>query len=351
MSISYKQGNLLESSAAALVNTVNTVGVMGKGIALQFKRAYPYNYKVYRQAYLDGTLATGMLLIVQDVDQQGPRTIVNFPTKEHWRAKSRYSYIETGLEALRRELTGGTIPSIALPPLGCGNGGLDWAQVKHMIEDYLHDLRVDIELFEPNPNISKHLSAIEPKRQLKMTPQRAMLLHGLYHYEQEGEPISLFVANKVAYFLQLLGQPMRLTFKKHYYGPYAPQLNSFVQVFRGSFIQGNEQGMARPFDSLRLNYDRYQELSSYINKALNAQQVDILEKVDTLLTGYKSAHALEVLATVAWIHSEHPNYGPEEIMQEAEQWSSRKAYLLQLRHVQLALERLQQHATGNGLFA
>jgi O-acetyl-ADP-ribose deacetylase (regulator of RNase III) len=99
--IHYTIGNLLDSKAQALVNTVNTVGVMGKGIALQFKEAYPHNYTVYRKACKEESFTTGQILTVQDVDVTGVRFIVNFPTKQHWRAPSKYEYIESGLVALR----------------------------------------------------------------------------------------------------------------------------------------------------------------------------------------------------------------------------------------------------------
>lgn len=339
----YTTGNLLDSQAQVLVNTVNTVGVMGKGIALQFKEAYPHNYSVYRTACREGTFQIGQVLAVADQDAFGPRTIANFPTKEHWRSPSRYAYIEKGLVALAQYLAETRPASIAIPPLGCGNGGLEWDRVRAMIEQHLAELPLDIYLYEPNPAIKEQLRKNTPDRDLELTPARAILLQGLFLYEDEGDPISLFVANKIAYFLQLLGQPMQLTFKKHYYGPYAPQMNAFARVFNGSFLRGLEQGNARPFEPLPLNYDRYPELAAYIERELTNEQRQLLQRLDTLLTGYKSAYALEVLATVAHIRRENPTYGVAEIVAEAEQWSTRKKYLLQPRHVALALERLQTY--------
>ena len=132
--IKFVVGNLFESDAEALVNTVNTVGVMGKGIALQFKKLFPNNFKIYKKACDDGTVRIGEMLITQDQNTiTGPRTIVNFPTKEHWRNPSQYAFIEKGLDALVDEIREREISTIAIPPLGSGNGGLNWARVKAIL--------------------------------------------------------------------------------------------------------------------------------------------------------------------------------------------------------------------------
>ena len=331
----------MESRAKALVNTVNTVGVMGKGIALQFKEAYPHNFNVYRKACKAGTFSTGQVLVVPDHDAFGERLIINFPTKAHWRSPSTYAFVETGLIALRHYLEENAVESIAIPPLGCGNGGLEWLRVKGIIEVQLAGLATEIHVYEPNEHIKTQLQATTADTALSLTPARAMLLYGLFHYETEGDTISLFVANKVAYFLQRLGQPMRLLFKKHFYGPYAPQMNSFVRVFNGSYLQGMEQGSAKPFEPLPLDYDRYPVLEAYVKTELNEEQQAILRRLDELLTGYKSAYPLEVLATVDWIRSESPDFTVAQIIAEAARWSSRKQQLLRQEHVELALEQLR----------
>ena len=148
--ITYLTGNLLEAQTDALVNTVNTVGVMGKGIALQFKEQFPLNNQKYIKACKDGSLTIGILLIVKETSMTGEKIIVNFPTKKDWKHRSAYSYIESGLQALKTELEKGEIKSISIPPLGCGNGGLDWLKVRPMMEQYLKDLSVEIYIYEPN---------------------------------------------------------------------------------------------------------------------------------------------------------------------------------------------------------
>ncbi|SEO79130.1 macro domain-containing protein [Mucilaginibacter sp. OK283] len=148
--IHFTQGNLLKSNARALVNTVNTVGVMGKGIALQFKNTFPLNYKLYQDACKNGKLTTGQLLVVHENDLlRGEKIIINFPTKQHWKQPSTYEYIESGLVALQIYLIENPVESLAMPALGCGNGGLDWEVVKPMIVEYLSDIDTEFFVYEP----------------------------------------------------------------------------------------------------------------------------------------------------------------------------------------------------------
>ena len=171
------KGNLLEAKTQALVNTVNTVGVMGKGIALQFKEAFPYNFKVYQAACKNGELRPGHLLVVKEPTLNGERVIINFPTKTQWYLKSKYEYIEEGLKELLKVIVDHQIKSIAIPPLGCGNGGLKWDKVKPLMEKYLSSLKnVNIHVFEPNEDVKAILKEQESKKDIKLTQARAMLL-------------------------------------------------------------------------------------------------------------------------------------------------------------------------------
>jgi O-acetyl-ADP-ribose deacetylase (regulator of RNase III) len=148
--ITYVKGNLLDSPAVALVNTVNLAGVMGKGIALQFKKAFPHNLEVYRKACREGELAIGKILAVVDRNLLlGEKLILNVPTKTDWRLPAQYDYVDRGLIALREYLLINRISSLAVPALGCGNGGLDWDRVKPMIERRLVEIDCDIFVYEP----------------------------------------------------------------------------------------------------------------------------------------------------------------------------------------------------------
>lgn len=145
-------GNLLEADAEAVVNTVNCVGYMGKGIALQFKQAFPDNYAAYARACAAGELQPGRVFTFATGTAVGPGYIVNFPTKRHWRGKSRYEDIESGLEALVAEVERLRIASVAVPPLGCGLGGLEWTRVREMIHRAFSRVPgVEVLLFPPQP--------------------------------------------------------------------------------------------------------------------------------------------------------------------------------------------------------
>jgi O-acetyl-ADP-ribose deacetylase (regulator of RNase III) len=144
------QGNILKAEAEALVNTVNCVGFMGKGIALQFKKAYPDNFEDYRKACAAGEVQPGRMHIFELRSMLNPKFVINFPTKRDWRANSRYEDIEAGLEALVADVRRLGITSIAVPPLGCGLGGLDWNRVRPMIETAFAPLpSVRVLLYEP----------------------------------------------------------------------------------------------------------------------------------------------------------------------------------------------------------
>ena len=342
------QGSLLDSPAEGLVNTVNTVGVMGKGIALQFRENYPHNYEVYRKACKEGMFSIGHVLAVWDQTALGQKCILNFPTKKHWRSPSEYAYIEAGLPALCEHIQVLRLDSVAIPPLGCGNGGLDWARVKPMIEAALRGLPIEVHLYEPNANIRKHLREKSPTKKMNLTPRQALLLQGLYDYERGGENISLLVANKIVYFLQRLGQDMGLSFQPYIYGPYAPEVRHVVYHFNGSFLTGMEQKDARPFDTLYLNYQAQKHLEQYMQEHLTREQLGVLERLRRLMDGFQSALGVELLSTVDYIVKDLPDANVEDVVQRAGSWSDRKKKLLDKRHVAIVLERIREFR-GEGL--
>jgi O-acetyl-ADP-ribose deacetylase (regulator of RNase III) len=251
--LKYKQGNLMEASTEALVNTVNTVGVMGKGIALQFKERYKHNFKVYSEACKNGSIGIGKLLVVKENTIEGEKLIVNFPTKTEWYKKSQYNYIEEGLKDLVRVIETYQIKSIAMPPLGCGNGGLDWTKVKQMIEKYLGGTATEVIVYEPNATVKQLLQKETENAEVKLTPARAMLLDALFTYVARGEDASVFAANKLAYFLQRSGEKMKLNFVPHTYGPYDQRVEKVLYALNGKYVRGLEQMTAKAFEPLILN--------------------------------------------------------------------------------------------------
>lgn len=341
--IKFLTGDLLKADAEALVNTVNTVGVMGKGIALQFKEAFPYNNKVYIQACKNNELAPGKLLAVWDTNLlYGKKLIVNFPTKTHWRQPSQYEYIEQGLKDLKTIIQINNITSIAIPPLGAGNGGLDWEKVKPMIIQELQDLSTEIQIYEPNAAIKEFLQKQETKKVVELTPARAALLYSLFAFESFGEYCSLFAANKLAYFLQRMGQNLKLDFKPHYYGPYALGVEKVLYYLNGSYIKGLEQGQARPFEPLKLDYEKWDTVNKYV-QSMTSTDKERLHNMLMFLKNFTSELSLEILATVDFIIVEHPQYTIDEVMNAIASWNTRKKELFRRESVERAYNHLHSY--------
>ena len=340
----YIKGNLLDAKTEALVNTVNTVGVMGKGIALQFKEMFPYNYKEYLAACKRGDISPGKLLTVKDQTLEGQKLIINFPTKTEWFKKSQYDYVESGLVDLVKVIEEYEIKSIAIPPLGCGNGGLKWEKVKPLIEKYLSPLEgVDIIVFEPNEQVKEILKKQDSKREVKLTPAKASLLYSMFVYDSLGENTSLFIANKLAYFLQRLGDPSlkSLKFAAHHYGPYSVQVDHMVHNMNGKFIRGLEQMEAKAFEPLELQYDRLKELSDYVKKELNFSQQNAIKQLVKLIDGFHSALSLEILASIDIIKRDNPGISKEDTKIKLENWSKRKKELFKERYIDIAWAHLE----------
>ncbi len=342
--IRYLKGDLLSADAEAYVNTVNTVGIMGKGIALQFKGRFPANYKAYRKASKAEEVQIGKMLVVRELTVEKEVWIINFPTKVHWKSPSKLDYIRSGLEDLRRVILEKNIGSIAIPPLGCGLGGLNWPDVKHLIQQALGNMvEVDIQVFEPNATIKNLLKSQDYSGTQKLTPARAMLLYALFFYEQLGEPSSLFAANKLAYFLQRTGEKLKLNFVAHLYGPYSNQVEHILQHLSGTYIRGLEQNSAKAFEPLQLNYSAFPELKTYIETELGSEQRERLERLMDLVSGFQSGLSLEILATVDFIKQEKGTDDPAQIVAYAREWSKRKSELITEEYVTIALKRLSEH--------
>lgn len=261
--IKYLTGNILDSKAEALVNTVNTVGVMGKGIALQFKRAYPNNFKAYNQACQNEQVEIGKLFVTKDRNlSTGEKVIINFPTKKNWRKPSEYEYIEKGLQDLLNVIDSYKIKSIAIPPLGAGNGGLEWEKVKRIISKHLNQLDVEVLVYEPSILIKEKLK----KERVKLTDARALLLYVLYDLVRNGEYVSEFSSEKVAYFLQRFGarKYFKLTYEPNFYGPYSGKVRYLLNTLSGSYIMGYSDMSKKPFEPLTLVADGYKEVQKYV---------------------------------------------------------------------------------------
>lgn len=348
--IHYITGNLLDSNAEALVNTVNTVGVMGKGIALQFKNTFPDNFKIYSKACKNKELHIGQLLVTEEETLlSGKKIIINFPTKTHWRLPSEYEYIEKGLTALVKLIKERNIKSIAIPPLGAGNGGLDWKRVKQIIESYLSDIDCEVYVFEPNSQIQETLN----KERVKLSPARAMLLSVLYELVRNGEFVSEFASEKIAYFLQRFGaeKAFRLKFQPDFYGPYSGKVRHVLYYLNGSYIMGYSSKDKKPFEELGIVRKAEEDVINYLDKPENVEYKAIVNKTKSFLNGFYSSFSLELLSTIDFIIHEKKVKTTAEITQELENWSERKRTLFtNPDFIQLAIDNIHQHqliATGN----
>ena len=333
----------MESEAEALVNTVNTMGIMGKGIALQFKNQYPNNYKLYASACKINSVKVGELFVTEESSLLGGRKIIiNFPTKTDWRKPSEYSYIEKGLKALVKEISERNIKSIAIPPLGAGNGGLDWNKVKALIEQYLNNVNCSIYIYQPNTIIQEALK----KERVKLTPARAMLLSVLFELVKNGEFVSEFAAEKIAYFLQRFGakETFKLDFQPNFYGPYSGKVKHVLYYLNGSYISGYSSKDKKPFDELGLMLDAEKDVNDFLDSKDNEQNKEIVLKTKKFLTGYYAAFGLELLSTVDFIMTDKNTKSLDEITKHIENWSDRKKTMFtNPKFIALAVQNIEKH--------
>lgn len=337
------KGNIINSSAEALVNTVNTVGVMGKGIALQFKERFPNNYYAYKKACKNGEVQTGKMFVFKENSINGSKLIINFPTKTEWYRKSSYQYIELGLvdlvDVIRRE----NIKSLAMPPLGCGNGGLDWIKVKKLIKKYIELVpNTQVQIYEPDDNVKLILQKENIKEKVKLTPARAMLLYSLFKYQQYGDYATVFTANKLAYFLQASGEKLNLNFTPYIYGPYAVAVEKVLYSVNGVYLTGLEQLQTKPFEHLNLNYRKLDELKQYIENELTIEQINRMSKLFKLIEGFETSLSLEILASVHYILTESPQSNIEDIIKKIHDWNDRKKNLISNKYIESAYEHLNK---------
>lgn len=321
--IHYLSGNILESSAYALVNTVNLLGVMVKGIALQFKKSFPNNYKAYKQACQNKNIDIGKLFVTKENTVLGEKMIINFPTKTDWRKSSEYSYIDAGLDDLVKVISINQIKSVALPPLGSGNGGLYWGRVKMMIENKLSDLDIDIFVYEPSNALQEQMKS----ERVKLTDARALLLFVLFDLVRHGEFVSEFSSEKVCYFLQKFGAQdiFKLHFEPKYYGPYSGKVRYVLNSLNGSYIMGYSDMNKKPFDSLSLISDSYPDVKRIVEN--NPVLLNIASKTESFLDGFYSDFALELLSTVDYIMSGQKEMSTDDIYAQVSKWSYRKSKL------------------------
>lgn len=339
--IEYAQGNLLEAEAEALVNTVNCVGFMGKGIALQFKQAFPENFQAYRRACEQSQLHPGRMFVFKTGSSIGPKYVINFPTKRHWKGKSRIEDIDSGLDALVEDVARLGIKSIAVPPLGCGLGGLDWEKVRPRIEQAFKAVPdVRVLLFAPTGAPDAKSMPVRTKAP-RMTHARALFIKLMQQYSEMAYRLTLLEIQKLAYFLQESGEPLKLNYVAHTYGPYAENLNKVLQTIEGHFTRGYGDS-PKPDRDIELLDGAVQAADAALDSSPESRLR--LQRVAELIEGFETPYGMELLSSVHWVrvHSEPVAEDIEGAVKMVRSWNDRKARMLQPEHIAVAWQRLEQ---------
>ena len=358
--IEFTQGNLLDADSEALVNTVNTVGVMGKGIALMFKEAFPDNTKSYEAACRGKEITVGRMFVTARTDLVGPKWIVNFPTKQHWRNPSKMEWIASGLTDLIKVIHELGIKSIAIPPLGAGNGGLTWSEVRLLIEELLSDLKdVKVVVFEP---VAAYQNVAKRSGEEKLTPARAVMAELVRLYSILGIECSLLEVQKLGYFIERfasdhLKSSLSFNFSANRYGPYSDKLKHLLNGLDGSYLHCDKRlADAGPFEIIRFDDAKRDKVSAYLTAPEAKPYLPTLENTSKLIDGFESPLSMELLATVDWVLN-HTQAQPstQSVLAALQKWpggqdaAARKLKLFEERIVDIAISALQEAGLIQGV--
>jgi len=337
--IEFRTGDILQADAEALVNTVNCVGIMGRGIALRFKEAFPKNFKAYEAACARGEVQPGRMFVFPTNNLSNPKYIVNFPTKRHWRGKSRIEDIESGLKALMEEVRNRGIHSIAVPPLGSGLGGLDWRAVRPLIEAAQRSLhQVHVIVYEPS-GASDPVSKVRPGKAPSMTAGRAALVGLMWQYLRGlmDPSVTLLEVHKLMYFMQEAGEPLKLRYVQALYGPYAENLRHVLREIEGYFASGYVDRGDAPDLELTLVPGAVRDAEAFL--ARHPDTGGRFERVAHLVEGFETPFGLELLSTVHWVATRGQASNENEVIAATYGWSERKKQFSQ-DQLRLALKVL-----------
>lgn len=321
--ITYTTGDLLQSPAEALVNTVNCEGYMGKGIAYQFKLQFPENNISYIRACKSGELVVGKL---HSTYEKG-KLIINFPTKNKWRADSKIEYIQDGLKELVRLIIDKDIKTIAIPPLGSGNGGLIWSEVKKVIEESLLQIpnSVSVYIYEPSKSYQSAPS-MEPR--LSASALVLMLI------KQKLVKFSTMRLQKTAYFINVFAEEQYFRFSKHKYGPY----DHSIEVISSSIREFQK------YYCVEDTSEAYRILSNKIVSDSVTKKIERLmpsiDKAATFVNCIHNNHELEAIATVHFIISHNNGINEENIINNFIGWSVDKANRFNTDDIVKAIQKL-----------
>lgn len=335
--IEFKTGDILRADVEALVNTVNCVGIMGRGIALQFKNDFPENFKEYEAACAREEVQPGKMFVFETHTLTNPRFIINFPTKRHWRGKSRIEDIDSGLKALVEEIRTRSIRSIAIPPLGSGLGGLNWADVRPRIVEALKGM-TDLQVIVYEPNSAP--VATKSREVPNMTAGRAALVVLMHRYLGGlMDPfVTLIEVQKLMYFMQEAGEPLRLNYIKHHYGPYADNLRHVLTKIEGHLVSGYHDGGDAPEKQLELVPGAVKDAEAFLKA--DGDTRNRFDRVGRLVEGFETPFGLELLATVHWVAARENATSSEDVIDKVYAWNDHKKRFSP-RQISIAFETLQ----------
>ena len=352
--ITLTHGNLLDADVEAVVNTVNTVGIMGKGIALMFKEKFSENFRAYARACEANEVRIGRMFVTESRELFGPRWIINFPTKTHWRVNTKIEWVEEGLEDLVRVIREKDIRSIAIPPLGCGNGGLEWQDVRPLIESALGELDgVNVIVYEPT---AKYQNVAKRTGVEKLTPARALVAEIVRRYSLLGIECSILEVQKLGWFLERgvarfgVTNALNFRFQANKYGPYSHNLTKLLDSLDGSYLRCDKRlADAGPLDLIWFNDAKYDRVQAYLNSGEGKQFSRVLEWASATIDGFESPLGMELLATVDWM-MQHDDIDAtvEGVMEGLTGWAGgeaagqRKLKIFDQRLVAIALEQLRE---------
>ncbi|WP_283750893.1 type II toxin-antitoxin system antitoxin DNA ADP-ribosyl glycohydrolase DarG [Bacillus cereus] len=342
--LKFTTGNLFEYGykVDAIVNTVNCVGVMGKGIALEFKKRYPENFNYYKKVCSNKELLPGKMLMFLQNSNGYPRYIVNFPTKNHWRYPSKIEYISDGLDDLVNQIKKHSIQSISIPALGCGNGGLDWEDVKKLIKEKLQHLDdVEIIVYEPSSNkIQKKTTKTEKKTTtFRMTRQRALLLLLMDHYNLSSykDKVTYEEVNHLAFIAQCLGANLKLEFVEDSKGPFDQKINKLLLLMASNEYLSIQKGDSGD-NIILVNNKRFKQKNNVLK---NEDTAGVYEKALKILKGFETKERLKVLTVTLWFYKEK-GCNPDDLYEEVQKWFLKHGYSISDIAIRDSVQRIVQ---------
>ena len=339
MAVTFKQGDMFAEPADAIVNTVNCVGVMGKGVALEFKRRWPGNFEEYKRLCDRRILRPGKVFVYQNtdmLDQDNWKFLVNFPTKDHWRGKSQIGFIDKGLDDFLAQVEKLGIRSVVLPPLGCGNGGLEWKEVKPLLIRKLSPVDgVEFLVLEPSEK-GKASGSVN----MEMNFERAVLIKSFGDLtDYFGGSLTRIVMQKIVYFLQAMGVDYRMAFARNEFGPYSDDLRT---VFSALEKKNVLKGFSSDTRETTVVPEAYKLADEFLQGDERRRAEEVIKRASLLFEGYESPYGMELLSSVHFLADHEKISDVDGIQKALSGWNPQKGEKFSSDIIGIAYRRLRE---------